>query len=195
MSNHVKSQFFNVNTRWSCRHIFFWSYLLQMMVEVYLGWPGEIQEWKEPKRNYYCCGPMGKSERYSRYKSEFEISSQHELIENRTKGKKKRTEARAFPISSPELLAVVPRVAAEKMNRWINKNKLTVVAFQQISWRCCPETWMLTHNAFSIDGGCVVVGGGGRVEAIDFAARQRIVLLDQRQRVKLQKKYSKVQNK
>lgn len=45
-----------------------------MMVEVYLGWPGESQEWKEQKRNYYCCGPMGKSERYSRYKSEFEIS-------------------------------------------------------------------------------------------------------------------------
>lgn len=33
----------------------------------------------------------------------------------------------------------------------------------------------------------MVVGGGGRVEAVDFAARQRIVLLDQRQRVKIQK--------
>ena len=39
----------------------------------------------------------------------------------------------------------------------------------------------LTHDAFSVDGGCVVVGGGGRVEAVDFAAVQRIVLWGQRQ--------------
>lgn len=39
----------------------------------------------------------------------------------------------------------------------------------------------LTHDSLSVDGGCVVVGGGGRVEAVDFAAVQWIVLWGQRQ--------------
>ena len=46
----------------------------------------------------------------------------------------------------------------------------------------------LTHDGFSVDGGWVVVSGGGRMEAIDFAAVERIVLWGQRQGVTLLEK-------
>ena len=44
---------------------------------------------------------------------------------------------------------------------------------------------LLTHNAFSIDGGRMVVGGGGRVKAVDVTAMKRIVLWRRREDVTL----------
>lgn len=82
------------------------------------------------------------------------------------------TEASAFPISSPELLAVVPRPAAEENQ--------TLVRPSAQRKRPGQTLLVLTHNALSVEGGCVVVGGGGCVEAVDFGAMQRVVLGGQR---------------
>lgn len=75
---------------------------------------------------------------------------------NREKSKE-LTDARAFPISSPELPAVVPRLAVGT-KRVISQvtREVNITGMLRFQFLRHP-----THDAVSVDGGCVIVSGGG----------------------------------